>query len=195
MSNRLKTTLISLLLPAFICLTAAAAPDKANDLATPQVPARQKVAVADYMRREGQALIKMGYRAEKERQGEVIVVTLPAAQLFAPNDTTLMPAAHKLLQPFMAYMEHPDRFKIVVTTHTDDTGSPGYKEWLTNARLDALMAFIAANAVHPEVATGYAMADDEPLATNANRAGRAINRRVELYIVPDQGLLQRLKKK
>lgn len=194
MSSGLKTTLISVAV-MLAGVTAAAAPDKESATAPPAMTTRQEKAVAEYMLREGQALKKRGYTVEKESDGTVIVVTLPAGSLFAPNDTTLMESGAKLLEPLMAYMAHPDRFKIVVATHSDHTGSPSYKVRLTQARLAAVMDYIDRHASHPEAAQGYAMADEEPLRPNTNRHYRDINRRVEIYIVPGNALLERLRKK
>ena len=69
-------------------------------LLLPDVPAKQSVYVTAYMKREAKALQKMGYKVETTRKGEVVIATIPADLLFAPNDTTLLQSASEQLQPF-----------------------------------------------------------------------------------------------
>lgn len=165
-----------------------------ENLAIPKVNSKQKEALRNYMRREAQALAKMGYTVETDRNGEVIVVTLPASQLFLPNETSLTPSGIKKLEPLLSYLKAVNRFKLLAAMHSDNTGSENYKEQLTTARVDAVMHYIHANAEYPAQAVGYAMADDEPLRPNTTRANREKNRRLEIYIVPGTALLERLKK-
>ena len=46
----------------------------------------------------------------------------------------------------------------------------------------------------PEQAYGYAMGDHERRYSNDSRENREKNRRIEIYIIPDEGLIQKLKK-
>ncbi|MDE5934942.1 MAG: hypothetical protein K2G95_04140, partial [Muribaculaceae bacterium] len=96
---------------------------KAQNLAFPTVPEKQRKFIADYMLREAQNILKQGYRVETERQGEVVVVTIPASKLFAPNSTELEVSGQKLIEPFTAYLKTAGRFKVIVAVHSDDTGS------------------------------------------------------------------------
>lgn len=196
--TKIKTLLLSIAI-ATVSLTALAdkSPDeltKSENLRTPAVPERQRQKVAQYMLLEAQALQKMGYKVETERKGEVIVITIPAKELFAPNSTELLPGAKAKLEPLVSYLKAEDRFKLVVAVHSDDTGSAVYKERLTEERLDAVAGYMGGLANYPDQIVGYALADDEPLVPNNTIANRDLNRRVEIYIVPSNGLMQKLKK-
>ena len=79
--------------------------------------------------------------------------------------------------------------------HSDDTGSEAYLEKLTEERLKSVMDFIEKNSAHPEQIVGYAMASDEPLHPNSNIANRAKNRRLEIYIVPDEEIIKQAGKR
>ena len=168
---------------------------KAENLAYPVVSEKQHKNVADYMRREAQAIVKQGYKVETERNGEVMVVTIPASKLFLPNTTELEISGQKLLEPFTAYLKSAGRFKIIMAMHSDDTGSEAYLEKLTEERLKSVMDFIEKNSAHPEQIVGYAMASDEPLHPNSNIANRAKNRRLEIYIVPDEEIIKQAGKR
>lgn len=168
---------------------------KAENIAFPVVGEKLHKPLADYMLREAQAILKQGYQVETERQGEVIVVTIPASSLFMPNATTLEVEGRKLLDPFTAYLHTPGRFKILLAMHSDDTGSESYLTQLTTDRLKAVTDYIAAKTSDTSGLVGYAIGAKEPVRPNSNIANRACNRRLEIYIVPDEELLHQLAKR
>lgn len=167
---------------------------KQKNTLVPEVPSKQREAVRNYMHREAQALKKMGYKVETERNGEVIVVTIPASILFAPNESELLKEGTRKIEPLLSYLKSEDRFKMLLAMHTDDTGSEIYKTRLSEQRLQSVMEYVESNAAYPSRLVGYALADDEPLAPNDTRSHRALNRRLEIYIVPEVALLSQLKK-
>lgn len=67
---------------------------------------------------------KSGCKIEAFRKKEVILVTIPADRLFAPNATDLLPDASRFLSPLKRYMKDPDMFRVLIVMHTDNTGSP-----------------------------------------------------------------------
>lgn len=168
---------------------------KAENIATPAVPEKQHKPIADYMLREAQNILKQGYKVETERQGEVVVVTIPASDLFVPNSTRLEVSGQKLIEPFSAYLKTPNRFKVILAMHSDDTGSRSYLEQLTTARMQAVKTFLEKRSANPGQIAAYAVADDEPVCANSNIANRARNRRLEIYIIPDEELINQVKKR
>lgn len=168
---------------------------KAENIGYPVVPEKYHKFIADYMLREAQNILKQGYKVETERNGEVIVVTIPASKLFLPNAFELEVSGQKLIEPFSAYLKTENRFKIIMAMHSDDTGSPSYLENLTGERLQAAMSFLENQSTHPEQIVGYAMASDEPIQPNSNIANRALNRRLEIYIIPGTELINQAAKR
>lgn len=158
-------------------------------LALPEVPAKQKEYVASYMKREAQALQKLGYKIETMRQGEVVIATIPSDDLFAPNDTALLPTAGKELNNFLPYFRSHGKFKVILVMHSDDTGSESYLYGLTEARIVALYDYFDKYATQTDLLQGYPMANYEPLKPNNSRSNRAENRRLEIYIVPGPMLI------
>lgn len=162
----------------------------AEALAIPEVPPKQNAWIRDYMKREALALHKLGYRVETMRKGEIVIATIPTDKLFGPNSTRLLPTAPALLKNFLAYFKVEDRFKVVLAVHTDDTGSDAYLTDLAGKRIEALYDYFDASAPHTDTLIGYPIAASEPLKENNTRAGRAENRRLEIYILPSNGLIQ-----
>lgn len=167
-----------------------------ENLLTPQVPDRQHQSVAAAMRREAEAFHKRGYRVETMRKGEVVIVTLQTDELFMPNDTVLIrDSADRLLSPFKSYFTTPGRYKVLMAVHTDNTGSPKYTFTLSENRVMALYDWFDSHVSNDDSLFGFPMGDTAPAASNDSRENRAANRRVEFYLVPDQGLIDSVRKK
>ncbi len=166
-------------------------------LLLPDVPAKQSAYVTSYMKREAKALQKMGYKVETTRKGEVVIATIPASSLFAPNDTALLSSASEQLQPFLPYFRSHGKFKVILAMHSDDTGSNDYLYGLTEKRIIALYDYFDQHAAQTDMLQGYPMADSDPLkdSPNTSREGRAANRRLEIFIVPGPMLILDAKNK
>ncbi|MDE5941699.1 MAG: OmpA family protein [Muribaculaceae bacterium] len=166
-------------------------------LMLPDVPEKQAPYIKSYMHREAQALQKMGYKVETMRQGEVVIATIPADELFAPNDTTLLPGAADLLKPFLPYFRTHGKFKVILAMHSDDTGSSDYLYGLTERRVVSLYDYFDRYAAQTDMLQGYPMADSDPLRNTPNTTadGRRANRRLEIFIVPGPMLIMDAKSK
>lgn len=164
-----------------------------QNLAIPAVPSKLSTFVKSYMKREALALHKMGYKVETMRKGEVVIVTVPTDRLFAPNDTALLPTAANDLKNFLPYFRVPGKFKVILALHTDDTGSENYLNSLSEKRIVSLYDYFDSNAADTDNLIGYPLASIEPLKENTSRAGRAENRRLEIFIVPGDVLIEEAK--
>lgn len=158
-------------------------------LEQPVVPAKANPYVKNYMKREAVALHKLGYKVETMRKGEIVIVTIPTDRLFGPNSTKLLPTAGNELKNFLPYFRVPDKFKVILAVHTDDSGSEGYLSTLCEERIVALYDYFDTNASNTDSLVGYPIASGDPLEENNTRAGRAANRRLEIYILPGQALI------
>lgn len=165
-----------------------------DNLASPEVPKKLVPQVTRYMADLATRLRRAGYVADtQERDGQVVTVVLPASELFEPNDTLVAPFAVSKLLPLTKYFTVADKYKVLVTVHSDDTGSEEYLNGLTTARADALVEWFGDQGVSTPQFVPYGMGFDEPESVEPSRAGRAKNRRVELYIVPGPTMIDALK--
>ncbi|MDE6023744.1 MAG: OmpA family protein, partial [Muribaculaceae bacterium] len=80
---------------------------------------------------------------EAFRKKEVILITIPANLLFAPNSSELSDGASKYLKPIKRYMKDPDMFRVLLVMHTDNTGSTMYRDNITADRADAVLGWFA----------------------------------------------------
>ncbi len=112
------------------------------------------------------------------RNHEILVVTIPARQLFGPNATELLNQADKYLEPFKRYLKEPDMYRVVMVMHTDNTGSEQYRETLTIERAEAIADWFEESGVDTQYLFPFAMSDDIPLVPNVSFENRDRKRRL-----------------
>lgn len=135
-----------------------------------------------------------GCTVETYRNKEVLLVTIPASLLFAPNDTVLRKDASQLLSPLKRYLREPDMYRVLMVMHTDNTGSAEYRDRLTEERSRAVADWYASQGADMTYLFPYAFGDDMPIVENNSMSNREKNRRLEVYLVPGKKMLEQAKK-
>jgi outer membrane protein OmpA-like peptidoglycan-associated protein len=117
--------------------------------------------------------------------GQEIVVTMPQDILFAVDSAALRPDLRRDLQTVASsLLSYPDTL-IIVTGHTDNTGSAAYNQSLSERRAAAVSTELVANGVPSRRVLSRGAGLTQPIASNGTPAGRAQNRRVEIVIRPN----------
>lgn len=131
---------------------------------------------------------------EAFRKKEVILITIPASNLFAPNSADLSDGAAKYLAPIKRYMKDPDMFRVLLVMHTDNTGSAQYRDNITADRVDAVTNWFDDQGADTSYTFSYAFGDESPLVPNTSYENRDKNRRLEVYLMPGKKMLEEAKK-
>lgn len=160
-----------------------------EDINTPAISNKLKEPISTYMLAQARRLKNAGFKVETMRKGEVIVVTMSTDKMFAPNDTVLFQNIEVRLKRFLPYLKTPGMFKIILAAHSDDTGSDVYQLHLTEARIMALYDFFDMHGADTSGIIGYPLGSAKPMVPNDTRKNRSINRRIEIYIIPDSGII------
>ena len=164
-----------------------------DNIAMPELE-KQAETIKKFQYNQAIALQKNKQNVEMTRDGEVIIITIPAGQLFAPNDTVISDMGKKSIEPFLGYLKNEGLYKMLLVMHHDNTGSDRYILNLTKARVNAIYDWISKNA-SVEYVVPYALGSIEPLVENNSVANRKFNRRLEIYLVPEVGMIKAAKKK
>jgi outer membrane protein OmpA-like peptidoglycan-associated protein len=90
---------------------------------------------------------------------------------------TMLDQVAKVLQ------NHPDLVRIQVEGHTDSTGSARANTALSQARAEAVVAYLVRRGVDRARLVPQGFGPTRPLATNVTRSGREANRRVEFRVL------------
>ena len=127
------------------------------------------------------------------RDDEVIVVSVPADMLFEPNSTNLKEDADKILRQFKPFLNAPDYYRIALAMHHDNTGSTQYCKELTEKRVKSVYDWFAINSSTKYVSR-FSMGSSDPILENKSMQNRRLNRRLDIYIIPGQAMLELAKK-
>ena len=85
-------------------------------------------------------------------------------------------------------------YRVLIVMHTDNTGSEQYRESLTVERAEAVADWFERSGVDTEYLFPYAMSDDISLVPNDSFENRDRNRRLEVYLVPGEKMVEKAKK-
>ena len=162
---------------------------------------KQSELIQKFQKREAQSKLMNGkYNPKGEctvetfRNREVLLLTIPAHLLFAPNSTELKQGAAEYLQPIRRYLKDPDMYRVMLVMHTDNTGSEEYRDRLTLQRVDAVYDWFENSGSDTRYLFPFAMGDELPLDENTSMENRDRNRRLEIYLVPGTKMLEQAKK-
>jgi len=111
--------------------------------------------------------------------------------LFDTGRATLKPGAASTIDRLASFLEKsPDR-SVAIEGHTDSVGSEAYNLQLSESRANAVKAALMAKGIPAERVTTVGKGEGEPVASNAEAAGRQQNRRVEIIISNPTSVAQR----
>lgn len=127
---------------------------------------------------------------QDDRGLQAIKVTFPGGILFPTNGTTLSATAQTELAQFAASLKENPNTNVQIYGFTDNTGTMAVNQRVSTGRADSVLSFLAQCGITPTrlSAQGVPMADY--VATNDTPAGRAQNRRVEIYVSADQEMIK-----
>ncbi|EZH80820.1 membrane protein [Ectopseudomonas composti] len=115
-------------------------------------------------------------------QDEVIVLSDLGNVLFAFDSAELTGDARRLLADVSTRLTGASLVAVKVVGHTDSEGSDGYNQALSERRARSVADFLIAQGVSAGKLSTEGRGESQPVADNASEAGRAENRRVELYV-------------
>lgn len=137
---------------------------------------------------------------EQATQGTGVKVTrTPDNQLKlnVPNDISfdtdsfaIKPQLRGVLDPFASSLQGDPNTRIAVIGHTDSTGSNQHNNTLSIERAQSVRDYLTARGVSPARIATQGHGEREPIADNTSDAGRAQNRRVEIYLAEPGGTPQ-----
>ncbi|WP_288445120.1 OmpA family protein [uncultured Pantoea sp.] len=119
------------------------------------------------------------------------IVRLDSMSLFDSGKSALKAGSTKMLVNSLVGIKAKPGWLIVVSGHTDNTGNPQLNQTLSLKRAEAVRDWMRDTGDVPEscfAVQGYG--ESRPVATNDTPDGRALNRRVEISLVPQADACQ-----
>ncbi len=102
---------------------------------------------------------------------------------FELNKSTLLSSAYKVLTPLVDAMKNDTNVKIKVAGYTDSTGPEKYNLELSRERAQSVVSYLVSQGIDRNRCEIIAMGENDPIASNSTRDGRAMNRRVEITAI------------
>lgn len=121
---------------------------------------------------------------------QAIKVTFDGGILFPTGKYNLSPAAQTDLTHFAVNLENNPGTNVQIFGYTDNTGTYAVNEKLANQRADAVRTYLINSGVAPGRITAVGRPMEDYIASNDTPEGRAMNRRVEVYITASQQMIQ-----
>ena len=121
---------------------------------------------------------------------EAIKVTMDNGILFDFNKSALKPAAKEQLDKFAAEMADMPETNINVYGHTDNVGTAAANKKVSEQRASSVAKYLNTKGIANERIVAEGLSFDFPVADNSTEAGRAQNRRVEIYISANEKMVK-----
>lgn len=121
------------------------------------------------------------------RIGDNITLNMPGNVTFAVDSGDVNAQFYPVLDSVAVVLEEFDQTFVEVAGHTDSTGTREYNQKLSERRAESVAAYLVSRDVDGQRLITVGGGEDHPIASNSTEAGKALNRRVELTIVPITG--------
>ncbi|WP_338951650.1 OmpA family protein [Fusobacterium nucleatum] len=118
-----------------------------------------------------------------EAPKEMTIVLDERSLNFDFDKSNVKPQYYDLLKNIKEFVEQ-NNYELTIVGHTDSIGSNAYNFKLSRRRAESVKAKLLEFGLSEDRIVGIeAMGEEQPIATNATKEGRAQNRRVEFKLV------------
>lgn len=121
------------------------------------------------------------------RDGDVIKLNLPDGVTFDFAKYDLKPQFYPALTTIASTLKEYNQTMVEVSGHTDSIGSDAANQLLSERRANAVAGYLIGKGVIRERFEIVGMGERYPVASNDTDSGRALNRRVEIRLLPLKG--------
>jgi outer membrane protein OmpA-like peptidoglycan-associated protein len=119
---------------------------------------------------------------EKMKKGQVITLR---GIYFDTGKATIRPESYPVLDDAVRVLKANETVVVEIAGHTDSVGSDSYNMRLSEARANSVRTYLISRGIGPNrlIARGYG--ETMPVASNATRDGRQMNRRIEFRVLSE----------
>jgi outer membrane protein OmpA-like peptidoglycan-associated protein len=127
-----------------------------------------------------------GTGVDVSRDGDVIKLNLPDGVTFDFNKTDIKPQFYPALNTIASTLKEYNSTIVEVSGHTDNIGTEAVNQRISEERANAVAGYLMGQGVQRERFEVVGMGYRYPIAGNDTEQGRALNRRVEIRLLPLQ---------
>lgn len=128
-----------------------------------------------------------GSGVDVSRDGDVIKLNLPDGVTFDFNKTDVKPQFYPALNTIASTLKEYNQTIVEVSGHTDSIGTDAVNQRISEQRAHSVANYLIGQGLMRERFEIVGMGERYPIASNDTESGRAMNRRVEIRLLPLQG--------
>ncbi len=125
-----------------------------------------------------------GTGVEVVREGDVIKLNLPDGVTFDFNRTEVKPQFYPALNNIASTLGEYSQTIVEISGHTDSIGTDAVNQRISEQRAQNVGSYLIGQGLQRERFEIVGFGKRYPIADNSTEQGRALNRRVEVRIVP-----------
>ena len=129
-------------------------------------------------------------QVESVNEGQAIKVTFDSGILFAVNSSTLSQTSRNALTQFANSLKANPDTDVQIFGHTDSSGNDNINIPLSRERAGSVQNYLMGQGILSSRMMAEGFGSSQPVADNSTTAGKALNRRVEIYILPNAKMIQ-----
>ncbi len=115
-----------------------------------------------------------------------IRLIMPGNITFKTDSADINSSFYPVLNSVAKVLNKYNNSTVMVSGHTDSTGSAEYNLNLSRERADSVAAYLQGQGVKQSRFEVLGLGSSNPIASNDTVAGRSLNRRVEIKIIPNK---------
>jgi chemotaxis protein MotB len=130
------------------------------------------------------SMVEAGKLSVKIRDGKM-VIELTSNVLFDSGSTEIKEAGQTALTELAGVLQQIKNREFLVAGHTDDVGQESANWELSTARAVEVVQFLQEAGVDPTKLAAAGYGEYAPVASNETAEGKALNRRIEVIMMPN----------
>jgi outer membrane protein OmpA-like peptidoglycan-associated protein len=145
-------------------------------------------AVGQYMDKQEQEFRDelAGSGIDVVREGDNIRLVMPSNVTFATSQSYISPGFHATLNDIAKVLTKFDKTLLSIEGHTDSSGSNAFNETLSTQRAQSVKDYLVNQLIIAERLKITGHGESQPLVPNDTPKNKALNRRVEIQIIPNK---------
>jgi outer membrane protein OmpA-like peptidoglycan-associated protein len=118
------------------------------------------------------------------RKGDTIHLNMPGNLTFTSGSHNMKPECYDVLNSLAIVLNEYKKTQVNISGHTDSVGKTTYNKALSKQRAQSIATYLSGQGVNTERFIIEGFGESQPIASNQTKYGRAMNRRVEIDILP-----------